>query len=75
MPYDPDAEFTDPQYIVDKIDNEGWPEALDWVAGEQFEDQELDQMILDAYEVYKDLQNRYKTLRKKLEQLGVDVYI
>jgi len=69
-------EYTDPQHIVDMIDNEGWPDALDWLVKDKFEDKELDQLVYDAYEQYALLQGCERLLMNKLESMEeVDVYI
>jgi hypothetical protein len=69
------VEFTDPQHIVDMIDNEGWPDALQWLVGDKFEDKDLNQLIYDCYEIYTLLQGHERILMNKLKSMGVDVYI
>ena len=70
------SEFTDPQHIVDMIDNEGWPFALEWLIADKFEDKELDQLVYDAYEQYALLKGCERLLMNKLESMeDVDVYI
>lgn len=70
------TDYTDPQHIVDMIDNEGWPDALDWLIKDRFEDKELDQLVYDAYEQYTLLKGCERLLMNKLESMeDVDVYI
>lgn len=67
--------FTDPELIVHKVDNEGWPDALEWFASDNFEDAELDQLIYDAVQQHYILNHFWEQIKARLEVLGVDVYI
>lgn len=68
-------EYINPDDFVAKIDNEGWPGALEWFANENFEDKELDELLFEAINDYTLLENVYQRILRRLEALGIDVYI
>ena len=65
----------EPQYIVDTVDNEGWPDALEWLSGEDFGDPALNLLIDEAYRKYQTLTSLWGDIKFKLEELGANVYI
>ena len=71
----PDLEPREPQHIVDMIDNEGWPVALEWLVKDDFGDEELNQLVYDAYQHYTLLDGFERQIQDKCEELGVDWYI
>lgn len=70
-----DTEITDPQHIVDMIDNEGWPDALGWLVSKNFGNEELNQLVWDAAQQHGILNGYEKQLKVLCEELGVDWYI
>lgn len=67
--------MAEPQYIVDKIDNEGWPDALEWLYAEDFGDEELNQLIYEATQTHNILAGYLRQIQNRAEDLGVDWYI
>lgn len=65
----------EPQHIVDMIDNEGWPEALEWLYSEDFGNEELNQLVYDATQTYNILAGYERQIQNLCEELGVDWYI
>lgn len=65
----------EPQHIVDMIDNEGWPDALEWLVGNDFGDEELNQLIYDATQQHLIVNGFERRIRARAEELGVDWYI
>jgi hypothetical protein len=57
------------------IDNEGWPDALGWLVGDDFGDEELNQLIYDATQQAGILEGFYKRIQDKCEELDVDWYV
>ena len=70
-----ERQLKDSQFIIDMIDNEGWPDALQWLVGVKFEDSELDQMIYDAYIDYASLERWRDRILAQAEDLGADNYL
>jgi hypothetical protein len=71
------AELTpaDPQHIVDMIDNEGWPDALGWLVGDDFGDKKLNQLVYDATQQAGILEGYLKQIENRAVELGVDWYV
>ncbi len=67
--------ITDPQIIVDMIDQEGWPAGLEWLYSDDFGDEQLNQLIYDATQQHNILSGYWEQIKARLEELGVDVYI
>ena len=65
----------DPQHIVDMIDNEGWPDALEWLIGDDFGNEDLNQLIYDANQQLGILNGYLKSIKFKVKALGADWYI
>lgn len=70
-----DSELEKLQSIIDKIEWEGWPEAITWFSSEDFEDEEVANLIDDAWAAYDNLDRVKQRLFDRLKELGVDVYI
>jgi len=56
---------TTKQDILDKIEWEGWPDALEWIDPEDIEDSKIADLVERAIDCYMDLE----ALRKELEPL------
>lgn len=65
----------DPQHIVNMIDQEGWPDALDWLVRNDFGDQKLNELIKKAKALKDELDAYEEQIRIQSEELGVDWYI
>lgn len=64
-----EKEVTDPQYILDKIDWEGWPDALEWLVNDNFGDEELNQLIYDATQLHTQLNYLHNQIEDRVEEL------
>lgn len=67
-------EYADPQEIIDRIDQEGWPDALQWLVTTRFSP-ELDQIIYEALLAYNSLAHYEEELLGAAEEAGADNYL
>ncbi len=65
----------DPQHIVNMIDNEGWPDALDFLVKNDFGDEKLNHLIAQASEEFNELKTLEADIQNRAVELGVDWYI
>lgn len=61
--------LADIDYIESKIDWEGWPEAIEWLADKDFGDQYLNDTIAEAVAAYEQLNRLRSQLTDRVHEL------
>lgn len=64
-----EKELADINYIEDKIDWEGWPDALEWLSGEDFGDQHLNSLIAEATALHGELTRLRAEIEDRVHEL------
>lgn len=64
-----ETKFTDPQEILHKIDWEG-SEGITWFNGDEFEDDELAQLVDDANHYYSEYNSAINAIARRVEKLS-----